>query len=118
MFMSTCFSGGMGPKQFSDGLQVQHKETFEYCHLQYLHMVVNLSRFPHAQGATFKDFGTFEGDYAGFVPSGAWLRDMWLDMMERQLPDIQKYMSMLSLHVFGMDHSHKVCNRSSRFIEN
>ena len=108
MFMSTCFSSGVGAKQFSDALRVQHKEMFDHQHMQYLQLVARGSALRLAGGVTFKAFGSFEGEFGGFVPSGQWLRDMWDDMMERRMPDIQQYMSMLPVRVFGMDHSHKV----------
>jgi len=114
IFMSTCFSSGMGPKQFSDALRVQHKERFDFLHLQYLQAIYNGGSFHKWQNLTFRPFGTFNGAYCGFVPSASWLRDLWDDRIEAQSPEIEQYTSMLPLRILGMDHSHQV--RYSMFL--
>lgn len=111
-FMSTCFSSGMGPKQFSDVLRVQHKEAFHYQQLQYLQGIYQRAAICSMSGVKFIPFGSFDGEYAGFVPSATWLRDIWDDIVESQAPVVEQYMSMLPVRVIGMDHAHKVkhCN--------
>lgn len=108
-FMSTAFSSGLGPRQFSDALRVRHKEAFDYKHIQYLKAIHRISLI--LPGQQYKVFGTFDGDYAGFVPSASWLRDLWDNEIEKQRPLIKQYMSMLPIRVIGMDHSHKIAAR-------
>lgn len=115
--MTSCFGGGMGPKQFSDSLCIQHKETFDVRCFAYTKCILaGASLFSH-RGMTFCNFGTFDGAYAGFVPSATWLCDIWDTQIEVMAPDIDQYMSMLPLDIMGMDHLHKVCTSFSQLSQ-
>jgi hypothetical protein len=108
-FMSSAFLSGMGPRQFSDSLRVRHKEAHDFKHVQYLQAINRQSLI--VRGTTYRPFGTFDVDYAGFVPGAPWLRDLWDNQIERQRPLIEQHMSMIPVRVGDIDHSHKFPKR-------
>lgn len=115
-FMRSCFQNGMGAKQFSDALRVQHLRVYDQIHLQFLQYIqsrrYDISDWPHSH--TFAPFLAFDDTspdgYRGFVPSSAWLRDMYDTFMGEHIADIDQHTAMLSGEICAIDHSHKVCS--------
>ncbi len=112
--MRSCFQNGMGAKQFSDALRVQHLRHYDHIHLQYLqHLYGRRSISGSLTGPqTFPAFLPFDDispdGYRGFVPGALWLRDMYDNFMEEHTADIDQHTAMLSAEVCAIDHSHKV----------
>jgi hypothetical protein len=114
-WMRVCFQNGMGSKQFSDALRVQHVLTHDNLHLQYLHYLAEL----HTRGGLgtwagikYESFLPFDDKGPrgrhGFVPSSGWLRDMYDDFIEKHKHHFNQHMSMLTGEICAIDHSHKV----------
>jgi hypothetical protein len=59
-FMRTCFQHGLGSKQFSTALCVQHLQLYDELHLQYLHHLAPQKDLSAWQGKTFKPFLAFD----------------------------------------------------------
>ena len=76
-FMRSCFQNGMGAKQFSDALRVQHLEMYDELTLQYLNYLAHQQSILGMQGEKYEAFLPYD-DYSskgphGFVPSSQWL---------------------------------------------
>jgi hypothetical protein len=108
-FMASAFGSGMGPRPCSDSLHVRHKEAFKFKHIQYLKAVERQSLI--LPGKTYLPFGRFDVDYAGFIPSAPWLRDLWDNQIERMRPLIEQSMSMIPVRIGGIDHLHQFPKR-------
>ena len=108
--MKLCFHSGTGAKQFSDHLRVAHKEHFDELYLQYLSLIEKGLVFHRMQKKSFPNFGAFDSDYAGFVPSVQWLWDLYDADVIKETPINDQHMSMTSVRVGATDHSHKVCH--------
>jgi len=110
-WMRSCFQNGMGSKQFSDALRVQHLLKHDERHLQYLQYLMRhaLSGWVGEKYETFLPFDdtSLDGPH-GFVPSSQWLRDMYDTFMEEHSSHFNQHMSMLSGEICAIDHSHKV----------
>lgn len=110
-FMRSCFQTGMGSKQFSDALRVQHLLRYDKTHLQYLQHLAHrvLDRWRNQQ---YDDFLPFDNrsprGHHGYVPSGEWLRDMYDRYIEEHGLDFDQFTALLSAEVNALDHSHKV----------
>lgn len=75
-FMHSCFQKGMGAKQFSDSLRVQHLLHYDQLHLQYLHYLAYQSKVmrPTQKYKAFCTFNNISSEgYHGFVPSSQYL---------------------------------------------
>ena len=77
-FLRSCFQNGMGSKQFSDALRVQHLLQHDEQHLQYLQHLAAQALDGYV-GKKYDDFLPFDdmsnhGPH-GYVPSSQWLRD-------------------------------------------
>jgi hypothetical protein len=76
-FMHSCFQNGMGVKQFSDSLRVQHLRRHDECHLQYLHAIQARQGISKWKDQTYAVFLPFDDQSPlglhGFVPSSPWL---------------------------------------------
>jgi hypothetical protein len=107
--MKLCFHSGMGAKQFSDSLRVAHKEHFHELHLQYILLIEKGLVFHRQSRRVFPNFGTFESEYAGFVPSARWLRDLYDADLINETPILDQHMAMIPVRIGSTDHSHKVC---------
>jgi len=120
-FMRSYFQNGMGAKQFSDGLRVQHLRKYDEHHLQYLHAVQSRQSISKWKGQTYAAFLPFEDQSPlglhGFVPSSQWLRDIYHGFIEKHEKDFHQHTSMLSGEICALDHSHKV-NPSINFLFN
>jgi hypothetical protein len=68
-FMRSCFQSGMGAKQFSDALRVQHLQVYDELHLKYLHSLTSRCSIAEWQGEKFEAFLPYSDRPAmGFVP--------------------------------------------------
>ncbi|KAF8056942.1 hypothetical protein FPV67DRAFT_1637573 [Lyophyllum atratum] len=111
-FMRSCFQNGMGAKQFSDALRIQHLQRYDELHLQYLHSLAQRRGVSMWRGQKFKSFLPFEdtspdGLHA-FIPSSQWLRDMYDQFIEQHKDAFNQHTAMLSADICAIDHSHKV----------
>ncbi|GBE88542.1 hypothetical protein SCP_1303580 [Sparassis crispa] len=112
-FMRSCFQNGMGAKQFSDTLRVQHLRHYDLMQLQYLQFLQGHRALGEWLGdRTFAPFLPFDDTsldgYHGFVPSSQWLRNMYDQFMEGHEHDINQHTSMLTAEICAIDHSHKI----------
>lgn len=114
--MRSCFQSGMGPKQFSDALHMQHLRCHDILHLQYLHSLTTqnittcLSQWSFEVFLPFNDVSPKHG-FNGFVPSAQWLRDIYNHFIESHQQELNQHMALLSAEVCAIDHSHKVGRR-------
>ncbi|GLB43789.1 putative essential for the formation of DNA replication focal centers [Lyophyllum shimeji] len=122
-FMRTCFQHGMGAKQFSNALLVQHLQSYDLLHLRYLQRIAQLAESgsvlltgpsPHK----FKSFLPFDDKspdgLQGFVPSSQWLRDVYDSLIEEHKDEFNQHMSMLTGSICGIDHSFKLAKHVSK----
>ncbi|KAF8971765.1 hypothetical protein BDZ97DRAFT_1650519, partial [Flammula alnicola] len=114
-FMRSCFQNGMGAKQFSDALRVQHLQKYDELHLQYLHSLATSRGLSEWRGQKFEDFLPFKdrspnGPH-GYVPSSQWLRDMYDHFIEEHQDELNQHTAMLSAEICAIDHSHKHISR-------
>ncbi len=121
-WMWSCFQCGMGPKRFSDALRVQHLLRYDALQLQYLEFIAErtLERcLPDAK--KYKAFLPFDdtslGGPHGFVPSAAWLRDIYDRFIEEHHQDFDQHTAMLSGKICAIDHSFKVSPTSEWISE-
>ncbi|EKM78169.1 hypothetical protein AGABI1DRAFT_101427 [Agaricus bisporus var. burnettii JB137-S8] len=118
-WMRSCFQNGVGSKQFSDSLRVQHLLAYDKLHLQYLHYLVSLRQTLHAYlGRKYESFLPFDDvtprGHHGFTPGSEWLRDMYDNFIEEHQHDFNQHMSMLTGEICAIDHSHKVTKHIAR----
>ena len=110
--MRVCVQNGMGAKQFSDALRVQHIERYDRLHLQYLNWLAECRGLNDWLGIRYKAFLPYADrspdGYAGFVPSAQWLRDIYDDFIEEHRAEFDQHMAMLTAEICAIDHSHKV----------
>lgn len=111
--MRSCFQNGMGPKQFSDALLVQHLRRYDTLHLQYLHSVVaQKTAITRLFNHPFEPFPPFDNasstGYHGFTPSAQWLRDTYDQFVESHQHELNQHMALLTANICAIDHSHKV----------
>lgn len=116
--MRSCFQNGMGAKQFSDALRVQHLRHYDVLHLQYLHFIHDrqqVAAWPASKSfSPFLSFTDHSSDgYFGYVPGAQWLRDMFDNFAEEHNKYIEQHTAMLTGEVCAVDHSHKVSDRST-----
>jgi hypothetical protein len=111
-FMRSCFQNGMGAKQFSDSLRVQHLRRHDELHLQYLHAIQARQGISKWKDQTYAVFLPFEDQSPlgrhGFVPSSQWLRDIYDNFIEKHEMDFNQHTAMLSGEICALDHSHKI----------
>ncbi len=117
--LRSCIQNGMGAKQFSDTLRVQHLRHYDQTHLQYLHYLQGRRHtadwFPGEHFAPFLPFDDTSLDgYHGFILSSQWLRDLYDRGVEEHMADIDQHTSMLSGEICAIDHSHKVSHSRIR----
>ncbi|KAG6818718.1 hypothetical protein H0H93_002526, partial [Arthromyces matolae] len=99
-FMRSCTQHGMGSKQFSNALQVQHLQIHDVKHLQYLHYVASQKGLSEFCGRNFEPYLAFhdhtEDGFWGFIPSAQWLRDVYDSFIESHRHDLNQHTAMLS----------------------
>lgn len=110
--MRCCFQNGMGPKQFSDALRVQHLLQYDALRLQYYCYLSSCKIMDGFLNRKYEAFPEFDdigpNDPHGFTPSGLWLRDMYDKYIERYQDQLNQHTAMLPATICGIDHSHKV----------
>ena len=111
-FMRCCFQNGMGPKQFSDSLRVQHLLQYDTLRLQYYQYLSSRKILDGFLDRKYEAFPNFDDTSAngphGFTPSARWLRDMYDNYVEQHRDHFNQHTAMLSANICGIDHSHKV----------
>jgi hypothetical protein len=113
--MRSCFQNGMGAKQFSNTLLVQHLQSYDQLHLSYLQTLALYALSPNSQlnKQRFKPFLPFHDrssdGFQGFVPSAQWLRDIYDMFVEKHQQELNQHTSMLTGSICAIDHSFKVC---------
>lgn len=110
-WVRSCFQNGMGAKQVSDALRVQHLLRYDELHLQYLDFLA-VRRLDGWLGRKYGAFLPFDNTSPkgphGFVPNSVWLRDMYDNYIETHRHDFNQHTAMLSAEICAIDHSHKV----------
>ncbi|GLB45297.1 putative essential for the formation of DNA replication focal centers [Lyophyllum shimeji] len=112
--MRSCFQHGMGAKQFSNALRVQHLQNYDRIHLQYLHTLaasplLSHSQFNHTKFKPFLPFDDRSPDgFHGFIPSAQWLRDVYDQFIEEHADQFNQHTAMLTAKICGVDHSFKL----------
>jgi hypothetical protein len=112
-FMRSMFQNGLGSKQFSDALRVQHRLRYHKLELQYLqHLSSRSGALAAWRGPRYEAFLPFGDKSAngrhGYIPSGRWLRDMYDSYIETYSRCFDQHMALLPAEVSAIDHSHKV----------
>ncbi|KAF6764006.1 hypothetical protein DFP72DRAFT_956173 [Ephemerocybe angulata] len=117
-WMRSCFQSGMGSKQFSDAVRVQHLLRHDELHLTYLDFIAHRSVLSSWMGQQYESFLPFDdtSPYGphGFVPSAQWFRDMYDQYMEEHRQDIDQHTAMLTAEICAIDHSHKLPKHIAR----
>jgi hypothetical protein len=113
-WMRSCFQNGMGSKQFSDALRVQHLLAHDNLQLQYLnHLALRKSSLDSWTGEKYEAFLPFDDvslrGRHGYIPSSQWLREMYDSYIEKHQHDFNQHTAMLTAEICAIDHSHKVC---------
>ncbi|TEB37872.1 hypothetical protein FA13DRAFT_1620965, partial [Coprinellus micaceus] len=111
-WLRTCMQSGMGLKQFSDGLRVQHLLAYHELEHQYLHYLRRVRPMAKALGRVFQKFPAYDdaspnGPH-GYVPSASFFRNIYDQFMEDHRPAIHQQVSVLSFGAGSLDHSHKL----------
>jgi hypothetical protein len=116
------FQNGLGSKQFSDALRVQHRLRYHKLELQYLQHLSSREggTLTAWRGAPcYESFPSFDDRSPkgrhGYVPGGEWLRDMYDSYIETHSRSFDQHMALLPAEVCAIDHSHKVCLASHSF---
>lgn len=106
----SLFQKGVGSKQFSDILQIQHQRKYDQVHLQYLYMIDYFRSALPWKNSIFKPFSLFSDSqgYGGYIPASQWFRDRYDQLIESHLPRMYQYSAMLSARIGSIDHSHKI----------
>lgn len=112
-WMRSSLQCGMGPKQVSNALRVQHLEQHDVRQLQYLSSMAARRNMDMWLGMSFTPFPAFDDSsdagFHGFIPTSGWLRDIYDKFIEGHGSEFNQHMSMLTGRVCAFDHSHKVC---------
>jgi len=118
-FMRSCFQNGMGAKQFSDALRVQHLQHYDELHLQYLQAIAVGSKLKTWLHQAYEPFPKFEDQsltgFHGYVPSAQWLHGLYDEFIEEHQQELVQHTAMLSGEICSIDHSFKVCSHKSIF---
>ena len=111
-WMRSCFQNGMGPKQFSDAVRVQHLLHYDELHMQYLDVLVVRSGLAQWLGKRFPSFLPFDDTspegFHGYVPSSQLFRNIYNRNVEDHRLQYNQHTAMLPATICAVDHSHKV----------
>ncbi|KAF5326444.1 hypothetical protein D9611_000570 [Ephemerocybe angulata] len=109
-WMRSCFQTGMGSKQFSDVLRVQHLLQYDKLHLQYLQHI-SKNTLDDWMGTKYAGFLPFTdrspAGFHGYIPGGQLLRTVYDRYIEQHGHHFDQHTSLLSAEVNALDHSHK-----------
>ena len=110
-WMRTCFNYGMGSKQFSDGLRMQHLLQYDTLELQYLeHLATNsLDDWLQHKYHAFPQFNDTSpiGPHL-YTPSATMCRNLYDNFIDAHRDEINQHTAMLTANICAIDHSHKV----------
>lgn len=110
-WMRTCFNYGMGSKQFSDGLRMQHLLQYDTLELQYLeHLATNtLDDWLQHEYHAFPRFDDISaiGPHL-YTPSATMCRNLYDNFIDKHRDEINQHTAMLTANICAIDHSHKV----------
>jgi hypothetical protein len=111
-WMRSCFQNGMGPKQFSDAVRVQHLLCYDELHMQYLDTLVVRSGLAQWLGKKFQSFLPFDDTsqegFHGYVPCSQLFRNVYNRNVEDHRLQYNQHTAMLPATICAIDHSHKV----------
>ncbi|KAF8867530.1 hypothetical protein CPB84DRAFT_1859325 [Gymnopilus junonius] len=118
-WMRSCFQNGLGSKQFSDALRVQHLLAHDHLHLQYVeHLALCQELLDAWTGEKYEAFLPFDDMSSrgchGFISGSKWLWDMYNSYIEAHKHDFNQHMAMLTAEICAIDHSHKVTKQLAR----
>ncbi|EKM74042.1 hypothetical protein AGABI1DRAFT_16655, partial [Agaricus bisporus var. burnettii JB137-S8] len=118
-WMRSCFQNGMGSKQFSDALRVQHVLAYDDLHLRYLEFLARRQfTLGDLLGRKYETFLPFDDRSPkgrhGFVPSSPWLRDVYDEFIENHQHEINQQTAMLPANICSIDHSHNITKHIAR----
>lgn len=104
------FPSGFGPSRLADMIRANHAAEHQKMAL----LVASMEKYrrdqccmlnrPVLQVSAFDD----KAGYNGYVPSAAYLTNVFNEIMEGVLPLVEKYMSLIPVDVLKADHSFKV----------
>lgn len=107
----SCFQNGMGSKQFSDALRVQHLLKYDELHLQYLDMLAR-RRLDGWAGQKYEAFLPFDNTsprgFHGYIFGAQWIGNMYDQFIEKHRNHFHQHTSQLTCEIGSLDHSHKV----------
>jgi len=103
-------AAGLGTKQISDIFRVTSDIKYDLKQIQYHEMIEYTRLAPPWNNAPYPAFSSIDDpeDYANWVPSSQWLRDLFDDFVEKFSGDINQFTAMLSAVICAIDHSHKI----------
>lgn len=105
-WLRSCFRNGMGAKQFSDALRVQHLLRYDLIQLQYLRYLSSRKSNGSLAGRIYQTFLPF-GDASPNGPCG-FVLSAYDNYIESKSHHINQHTSMLPANICAIDHSHKV----------
>ncbi|KAF5381364.1 hypothetical protein D9615_008300 [Tricholomella constricta] len=117
--MRSCFQHGMGSKQFSNAIRVQHLQNYDRLHLRYLQNIASRCLLSTRQFLRkFKSFPPFDDrspdGFQGFVPSAQWLRDVYDAFIQEHQQELNQHMAMLTGNICAIDHSFKLAKHIAK----
>ena len=109
--MRSCFLQGIGPYPFAQILRTNHLRRYEQLHLQYLEFLYAGHSTPLHFTGSYQPFSAYNdrNGYAGYTPSGHYIRDFYVQFMGSHAKEMDQYTAMLSANILQIDHSFKVC---------
>jgi hypothetical protein len=110
-WMRSCFQNGLGSKQFSDALRVQHLLKYDELHLQYLDMLAR-RRLDGWAGQKYELFLPFDNTsprgFHGYIFGAQWIGNMYDQFIEKHRNHYHQHTSQLTCEIGSLDHSHIV----------
>lgn len=111
-WMRSCFQNGMGGKQFSDCVRVQHLLHYDKLQLQYYHHLASRLALDTWAGKKHPPFLPYDNTSAdgrhGYVPDGSFFNMVYNAYMQEYRAPILQHTSMLPLTAASWDTSYKV----------
>lgn len=121
LWLRSCMQNGMGTKQFSDALRVQHLLEYDRLQLQYLEHIAGRvdESLDKWAGHKYDMFLPFDDNGPtgrhGYVPSSQWFSNMYDSYIEKHQHDFNQHTAMLTCEIGSLDHSHKVTATDSHY---
>jgi hypothetical protein len=110
-WMRSSFNYGMGSKQFTDVLHMQHILRYDLLELQYLNHILTFA-LDGWLGQRFAAFPPFDdissrGPHL-YTPCAALCRNFYDNFIDEHCAEINQHTAMLTAIICAIDHSHKV----------